>query len=191
MKKFIYLLPMLFSTVACIAQAQPTPNVTEIVNATLTAIAQNNLQNVASQPTFTPAPIQGMPTANQFTSVELHYYWPLTLPEGFTLDKSNSGASNGGFSLVFINPSTGTIELSGGDSVNIMHCAATDAIPQIVRGFDGCFPQSTGGGFSVQWTEAGVPYSVGGAGLSRDLALQIAEQLDALDMDTWQARLMQ
>jgi len=46
-------------------------------------------------------------------------------------------------------------------------------------------------GFSIQWVEGGIPYSVGGLGLSRVLAHQIAEQLESLDMNIWQERLMQ
>ena len=49
MKKLIYLLPLLFGLIACGAQPQPTQNVNEIVNATLTAIAQNNPQVITTK----------------------------------------------------------------------------------------------------------------------------------------------
>ena len=61
MKKILYLLPLLFMILACGAQPAPTQDVSNIVNATLTAIAQNNPQVVAPQPTFTPT----LPTAIQ------------------------------------------------------------------------------------------------------------------------------
>jgi len=191
MKKILYLLPLLLGILACGIQSEPTQDVGNIVNATLTAIARNNFQESAPQPNLTPVSIQEVPTAIKITSSDLHYYWPKTLPEGFALNVSNSGASDNGFALEFINPSMGSLNISGGNYVQLVHCSATDAIPQIVKGFDGCFPQSTGGGFSIQWVEGGIPYSVGGLGLSRDSAHQIAEQLESLDMNTWQERLMQ
>jgi len=58
MKKIIYLFPILFGILACGVQPQPTQNVSDVVNATLTAIAQNNMQVVAPQPTFTSISIQ-------------------------------------------------------------------------------------------------------------------------------------
>jgi hypothetical protein len=64
MKKLLYLLPLFLGVFACGAQPQSTPNVAGIVNATLTAIAQNNLQVVVLQSTFTPTPVQVQPTAS-------------------------------------------------------------------------------------------------------------------------------
>ncbi len=51
MKKLLYLLPLLFGIYACGVQPQSPQNVTNIVNATLTAVAQNNPQVVAPQTT--------------------------------------------------------------------------------------------------------------------------------------------
>ncbi len=191
MKKVLSLLPLLLSILACSAQPLPTQDISNIVNATLTAIHQNDLQDTAPQPTFTPVSIQELPTEVQVTSLELRYYWPTTLPEGFVLDTSNSGASENGFTLEFINPSIGTIRILGGEYASQYEYCPADSIPQVVKGFNGCFPQSTGGGFSVQWKEGNFPYLVGGFGLSRDLALQIAEQLETLDINTWRERLNQ
>jgi len=61
MKKILYLLPLLFMILACGAQPAPTQDVSSIVNATLTAIAQANPQVIAPQSTFTPIPIQVQP----------------------------------------------------------------------------------------------------------------------------------
>lgn len=191
MKKILPVLPLFLGILACGIQSPPTQDVDIIVNATLTAIAQNDSQGSAPQSTLTPVSIHELPTTILTAPSGLHYYWPTTLPEGFVLNTSNSDASDNGFTLEFIDPSMGTINISGGNYVELVHCAATDAIPQIVRGFDGCFPQTTGGGFSIQWVEGGVSYSVGGLGLSRDLAHQIAEQLESLDITTWKERLMQ
>ena len=68
MKKILYLLPILFGLAACRAQPQPTPNIAEIVNATLTAIAQKNTQVVTQPPasTSTPFPAQPIFTATPF-----------------------------------------------------------------------------------------------------------------------------
>ncbi|MCX6059110.1 MAG: hypothetical protein NTW69_13275 [Chloroflexi bacterium] len=65
MKKILYLLPLLIIILACGAQPAPTQDVTSIVNATLTAIAQSNSQVIAPQPTFTPIAIQAQPVIVQ------------------------------------------------------------------------------------------------------------------------------
>src|SRR5512138_772304 len=65
MKKTIYLLPLLLFITACGSQSVSTQNVSDIVSATLTAIAQNNPQVVSPQATFTPIPVQVQPTATQ------------------------------------------------------------------------------------------------------------------------------
>lgn len=61
MKKILYLLPILIIILACSAQPSPTQDVSSIVNATLTAVAQNNPQVVVLQPTFTPGSTQVAP----------------------------------------------------------------------------------------------------------------------------------
>jgi hypothetical protein len=191
MKKILILLPLLICTLACSGISFFSPqDVGNMVNATLTAIAQTNSQGNDIQSTITEEQTQETPSINSNSSSGLHYYWPTILPEGFSLNALNSAASADGFALEFINPSIGTIAIWGGDRFQFSYCP-TDSTPQTVRGFDGCFPPSTGGGFNVQWNEMGVPYSVGGLGLSRDLALQIAEQLESLNLITWQERLMQ
>jgi hypothetical protein len=65
MRKILYLLPLFLSILACGTQPLPTQDVSNIVNATLTAIAQNNLQVIAPQPTFTPISIQTQPVIVQ------------------------------------------------------------------------------------------------------------------------------
>ena len=65
MKRILSLLPLLLMIVACGTQPAPTQDVSSMVNATLTAIAQNNPQVIAPQPTFTPTSIQVQPTAIQ------------------------------------------------------------------------------------------------------------------------------
>ena len=47
MKKILYLLPLFLSILACETQPLPTQDVSNIVNATLTAIAKNNLQVIS------------------------------------------------------------------------------------------------------------------------------------------------
>ena len=70
MKKLLYLTPILLSILACGAQHQSSQNVANIVNATLTAIAQDNSQVVASQTTFTPTSVQTLPTSTQQVASE-------------------------------------------------------------------------------------------------------------------------
>jgi len=63
MKKIICLLPLLLGILACGAQPQPTQNVSDIVNPTLTAIAQNNLQVVTPQTILTTTISPTVPSA--------------------------------------------------------------------------------------------------------------------------------
>ena len=67
MKKLLYLLPLLLIILACGTQSQPTQNVSDIVNATLTAIAQDNLQVVTPQvilATITPPTVPSASLTN-------------------------------------------------------------------------------------------------------------------------------
>ncbi len=65
MKRILPLLPLLLMIAACGTQPAPTQDVSSMVNATLTAIAQNNPQVAAPQPTFTPISIQTQPLTTQ------------------------------------------------------------------------------------------------------------------------------
>ncbi len=200
MKKILYLLPLLLGIFACNAQPQPTQKVTDIVNATLTAITQNNPQVVIALPTaFTPGSVQVQPTAMQPEPVtsnppvspgNIDYFWPLALPEGFALNRANSRADAGGFRLEFINPSSGSIYLTGGaEADQYGYCVNNPSEPVTVRGWAGCFLPSTGGGFGVEWKENSIHYILGGAGTSREFALVTAEQLEVVDLSTFLARL--
>ena len=59
MKKIFYLLPMFFTLLACGAQPSPTQDISNIVNATLTAVAQNSPQMETPQ----TAPTQDISSA--------------------------------------------------------------------------------------------------------------------------------
>jgi len=203
MKKTLYLLPLFLGIFACGAQPQSTQNVTDIVNATLTAIAQNNPPVIASPTTFTPLSVQAQPTAIQSEPVpsnspastgNITYFWPLALPEGFVLSRENSHADAGGFALEFINPSSGAIYLTGGTEADqYKYCVNLEnnpSEPVTVRGLEGCFSPSTGGGFGVEWKENGIHYTLGGAGVSKELALATAEQLESVNLSTFLARLV-
>ncbi|HWQ46567.1 MAG TPA: hypothetical protein VN376_06855 [Longilinea sp.] len=62
MRKLIYLLPLLLIMAACQAVPPSAQTVIEAVNATLTAVAQNNPQENTSQSASTPNTIQAAPT---------------------------------------------------------------------------------------------------------------------------------
>jgi hypothetical protein len=69
MKNILLLLsPLLLAVLACGAQSQPAQDLSVIVNATLTALAQSNTQAPESQATFTSIPIQAQPS---FTSIPI------------------------------------------------------------------------------------------------------------------------
>lgn len=203
MKKILYLLPLLLGIFACGAQPQSTQNMADVVNATLTAIAQNNPQVIASPTTFIPLSVQAQPTAIQSEPVpsnspasigNITYFWPLALPEGFVLNREYSYADAGDFAVEFINPSSGTINLTGDrEAVQYKYCATLENNPNepvTVRGLEGCFLPGRGGGFGVEWKENGIHYTLGGFGVSKGFALATAEQLESVDPSTFLARLV-
>jgi len=196
MKKLLYLLPLLLGVFACGAQVPSTPSVADIVNATLTSLAQNNPQGITPQTANTPSSIEVQPTVIQSQPLpsdstaptgNITYFWPRNLPEGFALSRETSFANSDGFALAFINPSSGAINLLGGTEVNQFQSCE----PVTVRGLEGCFPPGTGGGSAVQWKENYTYYAVGVMSLPKELTLSIAEQLESIDLPTFLARLAQ
>ncbi len=187
-KKILFLLPLLLGILACGAQPLPAQDVGQIVAATLTAAAQSNPTAPAPQAGITPAPLPGQPTAAPVSS--LHYYWPTTRLEGFVVNPSESRASAAGFTLEFDNfPAGQVLRILGGEDAGQYAFCGGDSTPHLIRGFEGCYSPSTGGGFGVEWMEDGVPYSIGGMGMSQDLTLQVAEGLEALEIDVWRGRI--
>jgi hypothetical protein len=208
--RFLILL-LLFSLSACTFQMEvltpepstnTDPTVADIVNATLTAIAQENPQGVAPQTANTPSSVDAQPTTIQSQPLpsdslaqtgNITYFWPQTLPEGFVLSRELSYANADGFALTFINPSMGAINLLGGaDADQYQYCPNYENNPSelvTVRGLEGCFPPSTGGGFAVEWKENGTHYSVGVMGIAKEQALAVAEQLESIDLSIFLARL--
>lgn len=204
MKKSLYLLPLLLGISACGTQLQSTQNTADIINATLTAIAQNNPQVIALQATITPISVQASPTAIQFEPVpseppastgNITYFWPAVLPDGLVLSPENSHADADGFALEFMDSSQGIVLrlLGGTEADQYQYCISYANNPSesvTVRGLEGCFPAATGGGFSVEWKENGTHYTVGGMGVSKELALTTAEQLESINLSTFLARLV-
>lgn len=203
-KKSLYLLPLLLGIFACVAQSSPTQNVSDIVNATLTTIAQNNPQVIAPQTALTPSSDQVQPTAPQPESSlsaspastgNITYFWPSVLPEGFILSPENSHANANGFALEFVDSNQGIVLrlLGGTEADQYQYCVNNEnnpSEPATVRALGGCFPAATGGGFSVEWKENGTHYIVGGMSVSKELALATAEQLESIDLSTFLARLV-
>ncbi|MCE9647347.1 MAG: hypothetical protein K8S20_15225 [Chloroflexi bacterium] len=63
MKKLPYLFSLMLGILACGIQSRPPMDLAGIVNATLTAVAQNNLQASAPSATLIPASIESLPSA--------------------------------------------------------------------------------------------------------------------------------
>jgi hypothetical protein len=132
------------------------------------------------------------PIAEQTTTQKstLRYYWPDSIPDEYKLNKSSSYADNFGLLLEYDNWSMGfSIRILGGsESAKYVYCEGNSQ-PTIIRGYDGCFSQTTGAGYGVEWKEQDIQYSVGGMGVSKILALEIAENLHPLDINSWNERL--
>jgi hypothetical protein len=95
-----------------------------------------------------------------------------------------------GFVLDFMDSNQGIdLVLRGGaEADQHKYCASYEnnlSTPVTVRGLAGCFPAATGGGFAVEWRENGMHYIVGGSGISEEIALATAEQLESLDLSTF------
>jgi len=120
----------------------------------------------------------------------LRYYWPDSIPDEYKLNKSNSYSDNFGYLLEYDNLSMGfSIRILGGsEAAKYVFCEGKSQ-SVIIRGYDGCFSQTTGAGYGVEWKEQDIQYSVGGMGVSKTLALEIAENLHPLEINTWNERL--
>lgn len=122
------------------------------------------------------------------------YFWPLSIA-GFELRRESSQADADGFILSFDDDQGLGISLrilGGTYAERDEYCQgqpANPATPVTVRGLEGCFPAATGAGFIVEWIENGTRYSVGGMGVSQELALATANNLEALDWAAFLARL--
>lgn len=122
------------------------------------------------------------------------YFWPLSIA-GFELRREYSQADADGFILSFDDDQRLGIYLrilGGTYAERDEYCQgrpSNPATPVTVRGLEGCFPAATGAGFIVEWIENGTRYSVGGMGVSQELALATANNLEALDWAAFLARL--
>jgi hypothetical protein len=142
----------------------------------------------------TPTNVQPIPSDTPALAGNMVYLWPLSVPEGFSLNPENSRADANGFQLEFRNSDQGiSLVIRGGaEADRYEYCQNLEdnpSTPVTVRGLDGCIPPATGGGFTVEWKENGIHYMVGGMGISKELALSIVEQLEVIDLTTWLERL--
>jgi hypothetical protein len=144
----------------------------------------------APKPSNTPEPL---PTDTPIPDGNIAYFWPLSAG-GLSLDRAGSNATEDGFHLVYQDEKIGSIlRILGGTDADIYeYCRGVPgnpSAPVTIRGLEGCFPASTGAGHAVEWMENGTHYIVGGMGVSRDLALEIANNLEALNLPGFLARL--
>jgi hypothetical protein len=156
------------------------PSAPEAAPATAIIVTPTNPQPISSD---TPA-----------LTGNMVYLWPLSVPEGFSLNAENSRADASGFQLEFRNADQGiSLVIRGGaEADRYEYCPNLEknpGTPVTVRGQGGCIPPATGGGFTVEWKENGIHYSVGGMGISKELALSIVEQLEVIDLSTLLERL--
>jgi hypothetical protein len=122
------------------------------------------------------------------TQAELLYLWPSRLPEGFAALPSQSTSDSASFSVEVADINTGQFSFTivgGPNSQATQPPVSRNQAEVIVRGQPG-FAYTTGAGYSIFWQENGQPYAIIG-GLGLDAALEIAEGLELLDLDDWQA----
>lgn len=122
----------------------------------------------------------------------LLYMWPKQLPSGLAIRKDRSSADASRFTLDLFTPSnaqfTGAIVGGPGSIAASPPAAVTErGIPVTVRGRTATL-FTTGAGYSLFWSEAGHGYAITGS-LPRNTVLTLAEQLEPVDLATWQARL--
>mgnify|MGYP001216167926 CR=1 FL=1 len=202
-RSFVVLLAGCLLT-ACSASQAATPTPTAPATLTLTAPASPTSTESATpiptasatlapspEPPSKPGPVLIGPPVKVGN---ITYFWPLSI-DGFELRRENSQADADGFILSFEDAQGLGISLrilGGTHAERDEYCQgqpANPATPVTVRGLEGCFPAATGAGFIVEWIENGTRYSVGGMGVSQELALATANNLEALDLAGFLARL--
>jgi len=116
MKKILYLLPLLLIILACGALPAPTRDVSNLVNATLTAIAQNNPQP-PTQPvaTLEPPTLPAATSSDQITSVQIQHIemqqgsQACTTDAQYVISAKITGAANAQVIYTFSSNNNGTV----------------------------------------------------------------------------------
>jgi hypothetical protein len=143
-------------------------------------------------PTLPPLPTDPATEPTADPAATPLYLWPASVPESLTIDPEQSAADETGFVLE-LSDASGELQATilGGTYVTAsppddppFGAETTD-----VRGNEG-YAFSTGGGWSLNWREQGTHISIEGS-VPRQMAFTIAETLEPVDLDTWQARLEQ
>lgn len=143
-------------------------------------------------PTLPPLPTDPATAPTVDPAATPLYLWPASVPEDLTIDPEQSAADETGFVLE-LSDASGELQATilGGTYVT---ASPPDEPPfgaetTDVRGNEG-YAFSTGGGWSLNWREQGTHISIEGS-IPRQMAFTIAETLEPIDLDTWQARLEQ
>ena len=143
------------------------------------------------QPIQTPLPIP-QPTVSLPTvpsSGGLLFLWPVSLSPDLKLNGTRSSSSDGGYMIEFDNAQTGSsLDLRAGTEADRYPYCGGQTKPYQIRNVEGCYSMGTGAGAALAWRENGIHYSVGGIGNSLEAVVQFANNLEALDYQTWQQK---
>ena len=176
-------------TMGAPSTAQPVPEQSAIPTVPTSATRTSGV----ATPTLVPAPSPSATLTPGATpsSTEAHFAWPARLPEGQMIRVDRSTLTADELQLELGNPANAQdyiIISSAPDRGERFGPPCTETV--LVRGISGV-SCNTGGGTTVQWVEQGWRYSIGGALMSTERALGIAETLEFVDRTTAQARLRQ
>jgi hypothetical protein len=149
---------------------------------------------VQGTPTILPTTLNSVLSGTPIPTGNIIYFWPRALPTGLALSQVYSHANENGFDLLFMDPSQSIVlSLEGGSEADLTNYCQSypdyPSTPVTVRGQAGCFPGMPGAGSYVEWKENATHYLVGGKGISNEVALATAENLESLNLPAFLVRL--
>jgi hypothetical protein len=143
-------------------------------------------------PTLPPLPTDPAIEPTMNPAARPLYLWPASVPEPLTIDPEQSAADETGFVLE-LSDATGQryATILGGNYVTAppLDDPPVGAEPTDVRGNEG-YALNRGGGWGLHWREQDTRISIVSS-LPRDMAFTLAESLEPVGLDTWQAELEQ
>ncbi len=148
-----------------------------------------------SAPSATPATLIFMPQQMQGGSSQSEtqlkfYFWLNPVPLGLTINTAKSYADESSFSLELEKPGVQAAVMGGDLAEAAWEEAVKSGAPVTVRNLPG-YAFTAPGGVTLHWIENNTYFLAGGLGMSLEDAQTLVNALEAINMETFQARLSQ
>lgn len=185
MKRLISLLLLAILLNACNLPTRPGPD------ADTSNTAPGEVGKTA--PTPTPVTVIYMPQQMQGGAIQGGapfgvYFWLDPAPFGLTINLAKSYADESGFSLELEKPGVQAAIMGGDLAAAAWDQAVQSGVPLTVRNTAG-YAFTASGGVTLHWIEKDAYYLAGGLGVSLEDAQALVNALEAVNLETFQARL--